>query len=133
MRIRSQSVNVKAGKKMMGESSLPASSSEIFIAVILYEASSNELPNQPLYEESFVLIKAASLDEARTKALSYAQQSETSYRNERDETITWSLKRIIDVSPILSDFFEEGAELYSRHFRNYEAYCAFEPMLLGEL
>lgn len=116
----------------MGESSLPASSSETFIAVILYEASSDELSNQPLYEESFVLLKATSLDEARDKALLLARQTETSYQNERDETITWSLKQVIDVSPILNDTFKDGAELYSRHFRNYEAYCAFEPMLLGE-
>ena len=73
-----------------------------------------------------------SLEQAREKALKYAKHQENSYRNIYKDTITWSLKHIIDVALVLDDSFDNGTELYARHFRNYQAYCSFEPLLSGE-
>ncbi|KYF49599.1 hypothetical protein BE08_15055 [Sorangium cellulosum] len=39
----------------------------------------------------------------------------------------------MDVSRILSDTMDDGAELYARHFTNHDAYHAFEPLLGGTL
>lgn len=100
-----------------------------YIAVILYESSSSAPEYKPLYEECFVLVKAISVEEAYEKALSHAKEQEGSYQNEYKDTITWSLKQVVDVNSVLSDEFDDGIELYARHFRNYEAYRLFEPLL----
>ncbi len=105
------------------------SKSSFYMAVILYEAQSDAPDYKPLYEESFVLIRASTEDEAREKAAIYTQEQLSSYQNEFGETITWVVKHIIDVSPVLTDTIEDGSELYARHFRDYQAYSAFEPML----
>jgi hypothetical protein len=103
-----------------------------YIAVILFESSSNVPDYKPLYEECFVLIKAISLEEANEKALVYGREQEGSYQNDNKDMITWSLKQIVDVNSVLYDEFNNGTELYARHFRNYKAYCLFEPLLSGE-
>ncbi|HYO58229.1 hypothetical protein [Archangium sp.] len=46
-------------------------------------------------------------------------------------TIHWSLKHLVDVSPVLDDDLKDSSELYARHFKNYDAYHAFEPLLGG--
>ena len=103
-----------------------------YIAVILFESSSNVPDYKPLYEECFVFIKANSLEEARDKALVYGHEQQGSYQNEDKDIITWSLKQIVDVNSVLYDEFNNGTELYARHFRNYQAYSLFDPLLSGE-
>jgi hypothetical protein len=104
-----------------------------YMAVILYEAQSDTPDYEPLYEESFVLVGASTEDEAREKAAIHAQGQLSSYQNEFGETITWVVKQIVDVSPVLNSTIEDGSELYARHFRNYQAYSAFEPMLSEDI
>jgi hypothetical protein len=104
-----------------------------YMAVILSEAQSDVPDYEPLYEESFVLIAASSEDEAREKAAIHTQGQLSSYQNEFGETITWVMKQIVDVSPVLTDTIEDGSELYVRHFRNYQAYRTFEPMLSEDI
>ena len=104
-----------------------------YMAVILYEAQSDTPDYKPLYEESFVLIGAFTEDEAKEKAAIHAQGQLSSYQNEFGETITWVVKQIIDVCPVLTSTFEDGSELYVRHFRDYQAYSAFEPMLSADI
>jgi hypothetical protein len=106
-----------------------------YIAIILYKSSSDALDYQPLYQESFVLIKAASLEEAKIKALNYGKNESVSYKNENGETITWTLQQVVDVNSVLYDDIdssEDVVDLYTRHFRNYEAYQSFEPLLSQE-
>ncbi|MBG1260365.1 DUF4288 domain-containing protein [Nostoc commune] len=106
-----------------------------YIAIILYKSSSDKHDYQPLYQESFVLIKATSLEEAKAKALNHSKNETVSYTNENGETITWSLQQVIDVNSVLYDDFnssEDIVDLYARHFRNYEAYHSFEPLLSKE-
>jgi Domain of unknown function (DUF4288) len=103
----------------------------LYIALILFESSSNVPDRKPLYQECFVLIKANSLEEAKGKILVYGRGQEGSYQNENKEIITWSLKHVVDVNSVLYDL-NNGTELYARHFRNYQAYCLFEPLLSGE-
>jgi len=104
-----------------------------YIAVIVYEFSSDAPNYQPLYREDYVLVNASSDEDAKQKALQIAKQQEGTYKNGQGEDITLTLKHIIDVNPVLSEKFEHGADLYSRHFRNYQAYVAFEPFLSGGL
>ncbi|MBD2194755.1 MULTISPECIES: DUF4288 domain-containing protein [Calothrix] len=106
-----------------------------YIAIILYKSSSDTPDYQPLYQESFVLIKAASLESAKDKALNHGNNESVSYTNENGETITWTLQQVVDVNSVLYDDFdssEDVVDLYTRHFRNYEAYRSFEPLLSQE-
>ncbi|QKQ77892.1 DUF4288 domain-containing protein [Nostoc sp. TCL240-02] len=106
-----------------------------YIAIILYKSSSDQADYQTLYQESFVLIKAASLEEAKEKALNHSKNESISYTNENEETITWSLQQVVDVNSVLYDDFDSSkdiVDLYTRHFRNYEAYQSFEPLLSKE-
>jgi len=119
--------------KMKTESANKAES--FYIAIILYKSSSDKPDYQPLYQESFVLIKATSLEEAKAKALNYGNNETVSYTNENGETITWSLQQVVDVNSVLYDDFdssEDIVDLYARHFRDYEAYQLFEPLLSKE-
>lgn len=104
-----------------------------YIAVIVYEFSLDTPQYQPLYREDFVLIEAFSQEDAQQKTLQLAQKQETAYKNEQGENITLTLKHVVDVSPVLSENFVHGADMYARHFRNYQAYVAFEPFLSGGL
>lgn len=106
-----------------------------YIAIILYKSSSDRPDYQPLYQESFVLIKSTSLESAKEKALNHGKNESVSYTNENGETITWSLQQVVDVNSVLYDDFdlsEDCVDLYARHFRNYEAYHSFEPLLSKE-
>ncbi|QBD83167.1 DUF4288 domain-containing protein [Ktedonosporobacter rubrisoli] len=103
-----------------------------YIAVLLYESAADAQDYQPLYEECFILVKAATREEAEKQAIAYAGQP-YSYTNEYGEKITWSLKRIVDINKVLDDQLNGVSELYARHFRNYAAYRLFEPHLDGSL
>ena len=99
----------------------------MYVAVILHGTTSAAPNYRPLYSETIVLIEAASLGEAEDKARAHGLRGEVSYDNEFGETITWSLKRVVDVNSVLDDELGDGAELYARHFRSLEAYDALEP------
>jgi hypothetical protein len=102
-----------------------------YIAILLYESAAPLPDYVPLYEESILLLIATSQEEAEDKARRYAEKPNV-YLNELGETITWTLKHVVDVNPILYAGFNDEAELYARHFRNYAAYRSFEPRLSGE-
>ncbi len=113
---------------MTTDSANSESVTDRYIALILMVSSSNAGDYEPLYEECFILIEAGSLDEARSKALAMANERASEYRNEMGETIRWTFERLIDVNRLLDDVLEDGSEIYARHFRNYDAYRAFEEL-----
>ncbi|KOT92398.1 hypothetical protein ADK86_20735 [Streptomyces sp. NRRL F-5755] len=88
--------------------------------------------SDPLYEESVVLVYATDEADARKRAERRARSRETSYLNDRGETVSWSLKRVVDVSAVLDEDLTQDADLYARHFRDYAAYERFEVRLSGE-
>ncbi|MEU5436045.1 DUF4288 domain-containing protein [Streptomyces sp. NPDC020719] len=104
----------------------------LYVGVLLCEASTTAEGQAPLYQENFVLLTARDEDEARDKALAHGKRLETSYENELGETVTWKLLHVVDVSEVADPEPGDGAELYTRHFRNYDAYRSFEPLLSGE-
>lgn len=112
---------------------MPASVSQasFYIAVLLYELSSADPDYTPTYEECFLLLRADSDEQARTRAEQHGRASETSYKNVDGQTIQYKLKHVVDVSRVLSDTLDDGAEIYVRHFKDYKAYRAFEPIPFG--
>ncbi|MBD0743173.1 DUF4288 domain-containing protein [Streptomyces sp. CBMA152] len=104
----------------------------LFVAVLLCAASTTAEDQAPLYQENFVLLTAQDEDEARDKALAHGKRLETRYENELGETVTWKLLHVVDVNEVSDPELGDGSELYTRHFRNYDAYRSFEPLLSGE-
>ncbi|MBE9079737.1 DUF4288 domain-containing protein [Romeria aff. gracilis LEGE 07310] len=107
-------------------------SQQFYIAIVLYESASTASDYQSLYEEEMVLVEASTEEEARAKGLEYAKHQESSYLNDSGETITQRFKCLVDVQQVLYDQFKDGTPLYARHFRNLDAYQAFEPLLSGK-
>ncbi|MFR9729969.1 DUF4288 domain-containing protein [Saccharopolyspora sp. MS10] len=114
------------------QASTSSAEAEFYVALLLIEISSESAAEPQLYEESFVLVKAESDEEAREKAVGYGKQQGASYPNEDGEIVTWKFKELVEVKKVEDATFDDGAELYSRFFRNYSAYRSFEPMLSGE-
>ncbi|GAB3670590.1 DUF4288 domain-containing protein [Saccharopolyspora tripterygii] len=105
-----------------------ASSVELdhYVAVLLLEAHSEG--QRPFYEESFVLLTAESPEEAAEKARECGKQQETSYEDENHQQVSWKLKQIVEVKPLEDATFDDGSELFSRFFRNYDAYASLEAL-----
>lgn len=103
---------------------------QTYVAVLVSESG---LPGEaPLFQESFVLLRAPGEAEARTKAEALGRSRETSYENENGQTVTWTFRYVVDVAALLHDDLGDGTDLYARHFRDIAAYEAFEPLLSGE-
>lgn len=118
--------SIPVGPPSVSAPDMDSSEQELYVAVLVLESSSEEAGHTPLYEESFTLVKATTEDEAREKAVEYGKAQEASYHNENDQLITWKLKQVVDVAPVEDATFDDGSELYSRFFRNYESYRGFE-------
>ena len=110
------------------------SATQYYSAVLVFESSSPAPGYAPLYEEQIVLFVASSEAEARAKAIAYGQQEEFSYQNCYGETIFVTFKQLVEVQSSLyeGEQIEAGTEVYSRYFRDYAAYEAFEPLLRGQ-
>jgi hypothetical protein len=74
-----------------------------FVAIVVYESSSETPDYVPLYDESFLVLKARTKDEAYQRVEQYVSTEMTSYLNESGERIVWRLRRIVDVAPVLED------------------------------
>lgn len=95
---------------------------EFYMAVLINEIVAESGDKQPLYEESFILLRAESSEEAREKARDHGKQQETSYHNENHELVHWKLKQVRTVTPVEDATFDDGTELYGRFFRDHTAY-----------
>ncbi|KXY22931.1 DUF4288 domain-containing protein [Bacillus sp. FSL K6-0067] len=67
-----------------------------------------------LFEESIILVKASSLEEAHALGEQIAIQSEHTYDNMYDEQITWTFRKLLHVFELDDTPFETGKELYAR-------------------
>ncbi|WP_280435689.1 DUF4288 domain-containing protein [Nocardia carnea] len=100
-----------------------------FIAITLYEFSSDAEGYQPLYREDVSLIYAESEEEARAVTAARFRSEAGTYKNEAGNNITVSPKEIVDVASALVDDLSEDCDLYARHFRDFAAYSKMEPLL----
>ncbi|MER2091909.1 MAG: DUF4288 domain-containing protein, partial [Saccharopolyspora rectivirgula] len=85
---------------------------------------------RPLYEESVVLLKAETEEEAQQHARELGKQQEAVYEDENHKQVKCRLKQVVEVRKLEDPSFTDGTELYSRFFRNYSAYRSLE--LLAE-
>lgn len=99
------------------ESLLPT----FYVAVVIIESAIANSTYQPLYEERFLLIKATSEEDASEKAIQQSNEP-LSYQNQYGETVTWTFKEVVEVKAVDYDKIADGTEIFTRFFRNYEAY-----------
>ena len=71
---------------------------------------------RPLCEARTVLLRARSTNAAR-KAAAYARGEEFSYKNSRNETVSWRFERILDIEPAPQPNNGSAWEVSSSHFR----------------
>ncbi|MFE6134682.1 DUF4288 domain-containing protein [Bacillus sp. NPDC057893] len=67
-----------------------------------------------LFEESIILVKANSLEEAHELGEKIALQSEDTYDNMYDVQVTWKFRKVLHVFELNDTSFETGTELYAR-------------------
>lgn len=104
----------------------------LYTAVLTYETSSLSPDYQPLYSEEFIAVEANSEEEAKERAIAQGKESEHSYQNRYDQTIHVKFKTLVDVQEPLDAVPGKEGTIYVRHFRDYRAYEAFEPLLEGK-
>lgn len=102
-----------------------------YAAVLVLEGSADRPDQASLYEETIVVVLARSVEEARERATEHGRGREHAYRSGTGAVITWRLAEIVDVAEVDGPL-DDGAEVYTRHFRDYAAYRRFEPLLSGE-
>ncbi len=66
------------------------------------------------YEESIILIKATTKDEAFQIALNKGKTEEQKYKNDKNEEVSWRFIKVIDVFEILEETINCGTEVFSR-------------------
>jgi hypothetical protein len=104
---------------------------DLYVAILVNEISVDGPGHVPWYEESIVLLRAASDEDAARRALQHARAAETSYANADGETVHWSFREIASIGPALEGVFDpvrlaEGVEIYSRSFGDLDAYRALD-------
>jgi hypothetical protein len=106
-----------------------------FAGVVVSKSSSESTPDGyvPLFEESIVLVRAASPEDALQKLDAHAEREIVcAYPNQAGEVIAWTIEHILDVQE-LKDPPDDGTTVYARHFRDHGAYRRFEPLLDGSV
>lgn len=104
---------------------------EPYIAILLFESATADSQEPPMYREDIVLVWAHDEDSAREEATRRADAEAGTSETEAGTT-TLSLKQVVDVNHALDDDLTRDADLYSRHFWDYESYRRFDPLLSGE-
>jgi hypothetical protein len=69
------------------------------------------------YEESIILVKAQSFDQAYSIAEKKAKEGEFDYRNPYGEAVEWKYVDALDCFILIDEKLQSGTELYSRFLR----------------
>ncbi len=93
-----------------------------YAAAMLLKLTSDMPNHQTLYDETVILIKASSEEEALNKAIEYGSSRSTTYKNEAGYDVTLSFDRIAKVDPITENVLSEVTEVWGRFFHDVEAY-----------
>ncbi|MGW0178226.1 DUF4288 domain-containing protein [Nocardia sp. NPDC003345] len=100
-----------------------------YIAITLFEFTSDAPDHVPLYREDVTLLYADSEAQARELAEENFRSDGETYTSAAGYNVTVTPTAVIDVVAALIDDLSEGGDLYARHFRDFEAYSKWEPML----
>lgn len=71
--------------------------------------------DQKTYEESIIIVKANSLEEAALKAEEKAINEEVDYQNVYGNLVRWKFVKIVEIYEILDNDLKQGTEVFSRY------------------
>lgn len=95
-----------------------------FVVALLYESIHKGKPKQvdenydsltKTYEESHILVKATSTEEALLLGRKTGEENEHDYENQYGERVFWKLIKILDCFELLDENLKTGTEVYSRY------------------
>ena len=98
----------------------------LYVAVYLAESTAAERAHTPLFEESFVLVRASSLEEAHQCATEKMHSVEPLHFKNALGYEVGEKVRLVEVGEVVDQSLEDGSELFSRFFRNGDAYRQLE-------
>jgi hypothetical protein len=84
---------------------------------VLFDAihpQSAKIPDDPLWEESIIVVDAWTEEEARKKAEAFAKKEEVSYRAISGEQVEWRFLGVIGSHEICDEVIKDGTEVFSR-------------------
>ncbi len=96
-------------------------------AILLRSEAADRLPADSLWEESVVLVKADTEDDALMIAAAIGRSQEISYGVEGGGQLRWLFDRVERVYPIESEDLQSGTELFSRYLRASEVESLLAP------
>lgn len=99
-----------------------------FSAAILFRSeAADRLPADSLWEESLVLVKADTEDDALMIATAIGRSQELSYSVEGGAQLRWLFDRVERVYAIESEDLQSATELFSRYLRASEVESLLTP------
>lgn len=93
---------------------------EWFSARIILESVHSEDDPEPVFEESILLIRAQSEEEARSRAEALARDSEHEYDTAAGGHARWEFREVLEIIPLWLDGLGDGSEVYYRFIRKDE-------------
>ncbi|MEX0677016.1 MAG: DUF4288 domain-containing protein [Pirellulales bacterium] len=96
-------------------------------AILLRSEAADRTPRDLLWEESIVLVKANTEEDAIKIATAIGRRQETSYRVEGGAELRWLFDRVERVFAIEADDLQSGTELFSRLLRASEVESLLTP------
>jgi hypothetical protein len=86
-----------------------------FVAEALFQATvhTEKADVRPVSEGLLFLIQAVDHPSAVMRAEAVARAKEHSYENEKGQRVSWTFARLVEVTEMIDQRFEEGAELKS--------------------
>ena len=96
-------------------------------AILIRSEAADRLPHESLWEESVVLVKADTEDEALAIATAIGRRQELSYSVDGGTQLRWLFDRVARVYAIESEDLQSGTELFSRFLRASEVESLLTP------
>ena len=86
---------------------------ELYAVRLLFEATHPDEPGpSQMWEDRIVVVRAASEDEAESRARELTASQRHEYKNEFDNRVAWQLVDVLDVKRLLDGTLHEGMEVY---------------------
>ena len=84
---------------------------------------SAKVPDDPLWEESIIVVDALNEEQAQKKAETLAKKEAVSYQAISGEQVEWNFVGVMDSHEISDEIIKEGTEIFSRFLRKRPPYA----------
>lgn len=88
--------------------------------IVMQAVHTQERVREKLFEDSIILIRAASDEEARRRAEKVGRSREHAYLNMYGKRVEWVFFKLLDLVEVLEDPPRDGSEVYYRFLNKKE-------------